>query len=265
MKKNIVCMLLLTAIVIGPEISCSKKILDQTPVSAVSDDAVFNSTDPGLLTAFVNNIYQGLPHGMDWSMLASLTDEALTQACTWAGQQMAMLGQITSSNLGPFASGSSCPELLHFTWSNEYSFIRATNLFFSRINASPVDTATKHELMGEVYFLRAYLYQNLVSFYGGVPLITKAYSLTDSFNVPRNTYADCIQFISDQCDSAAQLLPLQQAQVGRATKGAALALKSRALLFAASDLYNGGNATVPDPFAGYSNPELVRYATFSGG
>jgi starch-binding outer membrane protein, SusD/RagB family len=264
MKKNIVCMLFLTAIVIGPEISCSKKILDQTPVSAVSDDAVFNSTDPGLLTAFVNNIYQGLPHGMDWSMLASVTDEALTQACTWAGQQMAMLSQITSSNLGPFASGSSCPELQHFSWANEYSFIRATNLFFSRINSSPIDTATRHELMGEVFFLRAYLYHNLVSFYGGVPLITKAYALTDSFSVPRNTYAECIQFISDQCDSAAQYLPLQQAQVGRATQGAALALKSRVLLYAASDLYNGGNGSVPDPFASYSNPELVRYATFSG-
>ncbi|HSC36561.1 MAG TPA: hypothetical protein VLD19_01770, partial [Chitinophagaceae bacterium] len=82
----------------GSDLSCSKRSLDLTPVSAVSDDAVFNSTDPGLLTAFVNNIYQGLPHGFDWSMLASLTDEALTQACTWAGQQMAMLSQITPSN-----------------------------------------------------------------------------------------------------------------------------------------------------------------------
>src|SRR5512140_1553459 len=100
MKKNIVCMILLTAILIGSEVSCNKKTLDQTPVGAVSDDAVFNSTDPGLLTAYVNHIYQGLPHGFDWTMLASLTDEALTQACTWAGQQMAMLSQITPSNLG---------------------------------------------------------------------------------------------------------------------------------------------------------------------
>jgi len=122
-----------------------------------------------LLTAYVNDIYQGLPHGFDWSMLASLTDEALTQACTWAGQQMAMLSQITSSNLGPFAGGSSCPELLHFTWANEYSFIRATNLFFSKINSSPADTATKHALMGEVFFLRAYLYQIWSLFMVGCP------------------------------------------------------------------------------------------------
>src|ERR1700722_7126200 len=106
MKKNIVILIALTAILAGTGISCNKKILDQAPVSAVSDDAVFNSTDPGLLTAYVNDIYQGLPHGQDWSMLASVTDEALTQACTWAGQQMAMLSQITPSNLGPFASGS---------------------------------------------------------------------------------------------------------------------------------------------------------------
>ena len=134
MKKNIICIVLLTAIFLGPEISCNKKVLDQKPVGAVSDDAVFNSTDPGLLTAYVNNIYQGLPHGFDWSMLASLTDEALTQACTWAGQQQAMLSNLTPTNTGPF-SNNNCPELQHFAWTNEYSFIRATNLFFSRIGS----------------------------------------------------------------------------------------------------------------------------------
>ena len=128
MKKNIVCIILIATFLVGPGISCNKKVLDQTPVSAVSDDAVFTSTDPGLLTAFVNNIYQGLPHGFDWSMLASLTDEALTQACTWAGQQQAMLSNMTPSNFssGPFGNGN-CPELQHLAWTNEYSFVRATS------------------------------------------------------------------------------------------------------------------------------------------
>lgn len=237
--------------------SCNKSKINVAPVDRVSDDAVFNSSDPGLLTTFVNNIYQGLPHGFDWAMLASVTDEAHTQAASWAGMQSLMLSQITPSNLTASFEWA-CPEYIHFRWENEYKYIRSTNLFSSKIDASPIDADTKSKLKGEVFFLRAYLYHNLVSFYGGVPLITKAYTLTDSFSVARDTYANCIQYISDQCDSAAKYLPLMQSEGGRATKGAALALKSRVLLYAASDLYN-----TPSAFTGYAHPELVSYTSAS--
>lgn len=261
MKKNIIYLFAALAITLGAGIcisSCNKNNLNVSPVDRVSDDAVFNSTDPGLLTAFVNDIYQGIPHAFDWAMLASVTDEAETQAGTWAGMQSIMLSQITPSSLQSFSTWSSCPEYWHYNWENQYKFIRATNLFFSKINSSPIDAVTKNALKGEVYFLRAYLYHNLVSFYGGVPLITKAYSLNDTFSVKRNTYAECIQFISDQCDSAASLLPLVQSQGGRGTKGAALTLKSRAWLYASSDLYN-----TPSVFSGYSNAKLVSYSNGS--
>lgn len=263
MKKNIVYLLSLLAVLVGVGIACNKNNLNVSPVSSVSDDAVFNSTDPGLLTSYVNDIYGGLPHGCDWSTLALSTDEAHDINEGWSGTGPIVQSQLTNSNLGGFSYNSNMPEYWHFDWQNEYAFIRATNLFFSKINTSPVDMATKNELKGEVFFQRAYLYHNLVCFYGGVPLITKAYTLTDSFSVARDTYANCIQFISDNCDSAAKYLPLVQGQVGRATKGAALTLKSRVLLYAASDLYNGGNSVVSDPFASYAHPELVRYTSFS--
>src|SRR5690606_3522007 len=84
---------------------------------------------------------------------------------------------------------------------------------------------------------------------------TKVYGLNDDFLVSRNTYAECIDFIVSECDKAAALLPEVQSggNDGRATKGAALALKARVLLFAASDLYN---TTV---FSSYPNPELIGY------
>ena len=96
---------------------------------------------------------------------------------------------------------------------------------------------------------------NLTNLFGGVPIITKTYELDDDFSAPRNTYAECIKFIADECDLAASLLPLNYTgdRIGRATKGAALALKARILLYAASDLHN---TTV---FPGYSNPELIGY------
>lgn len=143
-------------------------------------------------------------------------------------------------------------------WSMVYQFIRSANLFFEKIDAVPFDNpADKDRMKGEVHFLRGYLYHNLVSMYGGVPIIKKTFGLTDEFKVPRDTYEDCIKFVVSDLDSAAALLPLSftGANKSRATKGAALALKSRVLLYAASDLYNNDGAWA----GGYANKELIGY------
>src|SRR5690606_24412586 len=112
----------------------------------------------------------------------------------------------------------------------------------------------KDKLKGEVHFLRAYLYHMLVSMYGGVPIIEQAYKLGDDYEAPRNTYGESIDFIVSECDKAASLLNAAEDK-GRATKGAALALKARVLLHAASDLYNSDRAWT----MGYANPELIGY------
>jgi hypothetical protein len=95
--------------------------------------------------------------------------------------------------------------------------------------------------------------------YGGVPIITEAYGLNDEYLVPRNSFEECINFIAEDCNKAAELLPLnynnEPSNKGRATKGAALALKSRTLLYAASDLFHNQPAWA----GGYSNPELIGY------
>jgi hypothetical protein len=133
-------------------------------------------------------------------------------------------------------------------------------LDYYRLDPSPSQQAVyltrKNDLKQWKYenrFLRAFFYFELVKRYGGVPIIKNVVGLNDDFSInKRNTLAECIQFITDECDSAASVLPLQQADanLGRATKGAALALKSRVLLYAASDLFNM-------PSTGYANPELI--------
>src|SRR5690606_18815496 len=113
----------------------------------------------------------------------------------------------------------------------------------------------KNRMLGEAYYLRAHYYSNLVNLFGGVPIIKEAYTLDSDFQVPRDTYEACVNFIVEDLDQAAELLPLVHTgdNMGRATKGAALALKSRILLYAASDLHN---TTV---FPGYAHPELISY------
>jgi starch-binding outer membrane protein, SusD/RagB family len=110
----------------------------------------------------------------------------------------------------------------------------------------------------EVRFLRAYFYFELVKRYGGVPIITEALNLdTDISAINRKTLRECIDFIISECDITASKLPASypNEDLGRVTKGAALALKSRILLYAASDLFNS-----PSWAAGYPKPELVSLA-----
>ena len=235
--------------------SCKKEFLNQAPRDKYSDETVWK--DPALIQAFVNNIYMGIPHGFSNIMLSSLVDESVYNA--QFGEQNVVKSLITPGDLSVFDAGYwTGNRERYMEWSNEYKYIRAANIFFEKINTAPIDDAgTKDKLKGEVYFLRAHLYHNLISIYGGVPIITKAYGLADDFNAPRDSYENSVKYIVGQLDSAATLLPLVQAgdNLGRPTKGAALALKARVLLHAASDLYNSNGS-----WAGsYSNKDLIGY------
>jgi hypothetical protein len=139
-----------------------------------------------------------------------------------------------------------------------YANVRRASIFFSKINSVPGDKAVIDNLKGQAYFMRAWTYFYLTNLYGGVPIITKVYGLNDEYNVPRNSYDDCLKFIIGQVDSAAMLLDDYPTD-GHVSKGAALALKSRVLLYAASDLHNPAkNSQVT---SGFSNPELLGYTS----
>ncbi len=219
--------------------SCTD-VLDVTPKDQFPDQAVF--TDPNLAQAFLNDMYRGLGHGLYEIMLASLADE--TQFIHVYATDKIVQAVITSSDRGALDDG----RFAHFNWGPNYSRIRQTNIFLSHIDATPFDSALKQRMKGEAFFLRAYFYHNLMRMYGGVPLITKVYGLDENYAVARNSFKETVDFIVANADSAAALLPLSYsgADVGRATKGAALALKARVLLYAASDLYNVNPCAQPE-------------------
>jgi hypothetical protein len=219
-------------------------VLDVSPKDQLSDQAVFS--DPGLAQAFLNDMYLGMGHGLHEVQLGSLDDES--HFIHDYGTSNVVQATITASDRAVLGRG----DLNHLDWSDNYSRIRQTNIFLSQIDEADFDDARKQEMKGEVYFLRAYFYHNLLRMYGGVPIITQVYGLTDDFEAPRNSFKETVDFIVANADSAAALLPQTQtgADVGRATKGAALALKSRVLLYAASDLYNENPSG--KPFTGYT-------------
>jgi hypothetical protein len=232
-NKILICCYILCVIIT----SCKKDVLNKTPLDSYTDQSVWN--DLSLAEAFANNLYNVLPnaeHNWDnttnrtWA-LSSACDEAFNKFNDYNASVMNS-GSLTPDNLGNFD-----------IWAPTYKIIQNCNIFLSRIDNVPGDQAWRDRLKGEVTYLRAYAYFKLIRDYGGVPLITKPFDLNSDFKQSRNTYDECSSFVSDELDKAAGLLPLQQssANYGRATKAAALALKSTLLLYAASPQWNSSN------------------------
>jgi hypothetical protein len=242
---------IIVGVVLLMQLPSCKKQLDVLPVDQFADANVW--ADASLIQTFVNNIYSGVPHGFSCIMMASMADESMYNADF--GSSNITKSLMNSSDMSIFDPNFWAANLKQYHWATEYKFVRATNLFFNKIDAAPIDAVTKDGLKGEVHFLRAYIYNNLVSTYGAVPIITKAYGLSDTFAVARNTYDENIKFISGELDLAASLLHGKTLASGRASEGAALALKSRVLLSAAGDFANNNGA-----WAGsYAHLEVIGY------
>jgi hypothetical protein len=131
-------------------------------------------------------------------------------------------------------------------WGNAYKGIRQASIFLNNIDINKTFTATEiADLKGQARFLRAYYYWILLRTFGPIPIIsdegidyTKEY---DEIAQPRNTYEECADYLSNELVEAAKGLSLKQGiqQIARPTRGAALALRAKILLYAASPLANG--------------------------
>ncbi|MGX5689083.1 RagB/SusD family nutrient uptake outer membrane protein [Arcticibacter tournemirensis] len=132
-------------------------------------------------------------------------------------------------------------------WNTAYQGIRQSSVFLNNIDLNKTFTETEiANLKGQARFLRAYFYWILLRTFGPVPIVpeegidyTKEY---DELALPRNSYEECADYLSNELVEAAKGLPLLPqgiTDIARPTRGAALALRARILLFAASPLANG--------------------------
>jgi starch-binding outer membrane protein, SusD/RagB family len=234
---TVVCFMLAMA-------SCKKNILDVKPTSFVSDATLWS--DLNLVDQFVNNIYGSLPSGFnrkdfggdsEWSRGMSILEAGSDDA---DGKLDAKIQLFNTADITP-----SFTPYNEDIWIFNYAAIRKANVLISRIDEVPGDAAKKNRYKGEALFIRAFCYSELIKAYGGVPLITVAQNITDDLLVPRKTYAECAAQIVTDCDAAAAILPVTYgaADLGRATKGAALSIKAKTLLYQASPLNNPSNTT----------------------
>jgi hypothetical protein len=155
-------------------------------------------------------------------------------------------------------------------WSRYYTAIRDATVFSVSINRVPMKERlpngqlARSAYRSEARFLRAFLYFELIKRYGGVPLIGDSIrQLNDNIQLPRSSFADCVNFIVSECNDIKDSLRTQEmvnsTTYGRITKGAAMALKAKVLLYAASPLYNGGNVDAGNPITGYTNEDINRW------
>ncbi|HWV67989.1 RagB/SusD family nutrient uptake outer membrane protein [Chitinophaga sp.] len=233
---------------------CNKDFLEKKPLTEYEETDVWK--DVGLVQAFVNDLYVQMRPGFLEVMLSSMTDES--RFIHDYNTSRVVQGNASADDVGAINDFA--------RWDLHYKAIRNCNMFLEKIADVPItDENLRTRMTGEVHFMRAWYYHMLVRYYGGVPLITKTFNIKgdeqEILSVKRATFDECIKFIAAECDLAAQQLPASYeaaAGKGRVTKGAALALKSRILLFAASDLFN--DAKVPNDLMGYkSGSQKDRY------
>lgn len=228
--------------------SCKKNYLDITPTDRAPESAVL--ADSSLFEDFVINRYMsiklqdkegegtnpGFGRGFEYGMWSSLTDESIynNDDNTWLIQR----GQLAPENTG----------IAGTIWGRSYRSIRECNYALNKIDSVVMSAGHRTQLRGELHFIRAFRYQDLIRNYGGIILVgDKVYSLQDNLSdaslFTRATIKQSLDYAVSELDSAIQQLPLANGdswQLGRATRGAALALKARLLLYAASPLYNAG-------------------------
>ena len=161
-------------------------------------------------------------------------------------------------------------------WGEYYRTIRKVNIFIANIDVVPykatyVDSrgeirTLNSTLKAEARFLRAFAYFELVKRYGGVPLVgDQIFEIGDNLKVPRNTFADCIQYIVDELDDIkvdlrSKSFPESTNTYAYApTYEACIALKSRVLLYAASPLFNERPIEAGNELVGYASYDPERW------
>ncbi|MBN8822026.1 MULTISPECIES: RagB/SusD family nutrient uptake outer membrane protein [unclassified Spirosoma] len=233
-------------------VACNQDFLNTKPLDKVSGEAVWS--DQALADAFVTDVYNGLRDGiLDQMSFDCQTDNALYSF----GKQDVNEANVSPSNLGTIKST--------MEWSAMYQRIRAANIALANLAKPKFDNSSgvADRMKGEMYFMRGYFYNQLLRYYGGVPIIKNAYTLNEAdFGVARNTYEECVNAIVSDLDSAALLLKGKTLAAGRATQGAALALKARVLMYAASDLHDIPTAKIKSSvIASFDKPELLGYVS----
>lgn len=248
--------------------SCSD--YEDVPIEKYTGEYTFSPTDSIGTKAlgYLNTIYSKMDNGHNRignEYLDTASDDAVTA-------ELGSENDIYKLQIGRYNATERITGDMR--WGEYYNGIRKANTFIKNIDIVPLkDRFTNHTgsniplnraWKAEARFLRAYFYFELIKRYGGVPLVDKVYELDDNIELPRNTFEECVDYIVEELDAIKDSLrsvPLQtpNAEGHAVTTQAAMALKSRVLLYAASPLFNENPIKQNNPYIGYPSFDNERW------
>jgi hypothetical protein len=234
---------ILSAIACLPLVAgCSS--LSYNEATVIDENWVYENQKDGvkrLVSDVYAQIYNEFKSNFDGAIKASATDEA---------DFASSLSDVHKFYNGGWSAANPFPD----TWKNSYRAIAQIHAYLERadkVDLSEYEYTNEDENLllqfgyypYELRFLRAYFYFELAKTYGDVPLVLSTLSNEEANHVTRTPVQDVFRFIVNECDLVAEYLPANHRdepgqEVGRATRAAAKALKARALLYAASPLFN---------------------------
>ena len=218
--------------------SCDFFLQKPDTTGTVDRDAVFSSkknAEAALMSCYTNALIHGLPGGMGIAhgTLGSISGE-INRGYDWHGTY-----KVAQAGLSVNGADGSDAGADHY--GNNWRFIRQCFIVKENIDqVVDMDQKDKDAIKAEVTALIAYRYMGMFYRYGGVPIVTKSFEASDDLTAGRATLEETLQYILDLCDEAHAGLPAKwdAANTGRMTQGAVLAIKARALMFAARPLFN---------------------------
>lgn len=236
-KHTVLVLLLLVLVSTG-----CKKFLSQVPDDRLTIEETFRNRSTA--EKFLASVYSYIPR--EWSQ--RFVGNSNSGPWTGASDEAEYLWGFVASNdinIGSWDAGSWFTQVF---WRDFYRGIRSASIFIDNIDKVTVDIndEQKRRYKAEARALRAMYYFYLTRIYGPVVLMGNNVIPVDvpasSINLPRNSMDECVEFIVSELDLAAKDLPTKPINDGnfaRLTRGIALSFKARALLQAASPLYNG--------------------------
>lgn len=247
MKK--IVLLILIIVLFG---SCNKNYLDKPPGVDLTENDIFKNkagvesflstiygyaVPPMFMYEYVANLSTTNPTGAFWQIMQPLhilTDEADESFAGWMHGTRWNTANVTAENAVVTED---------YRYYIRWTSLRQINIMLTKIDNVPeAEESYKSQIKGEMHTLRALNYLDMVKRYGGVPIADSIFEPGMPIDKPRNSLADCIDFIVKECDLAISNpnLPgkVSSDLTGRASKLLAYCIKQKALLFAASPIFN---------------------------
>ena len=210
--------------------ACQKEFLDRKPLVGATEENYYRTAEDAV--SAVNAAYATLQFELSpaahfrWFWGDIMSDDAIKGGSgDNDGNELLQLETF---------KGPNNTDLLESEWSANYEGIYRANVVLEKVPAIEMDPTLKARVLGEARFIRAWFFYNLVTIFGGVPLADHVLAPSE-YNLPRASAAEVWALIESDLRTAASDLPLRsqyaQADIGRATKGAAQALLLKSLIW----------------------------------